>query len=221
MYGLDLMMAGLLTLASSQPAIECVADSKAKVSVVPSRSDVTYDFSKDRAAMQEMHVDTISPYGKDRETHLNGAMSGSIQIESSVNYLGDVYTSGQVCVYIDQIGVKIHFDPTIYIVSEYPEGTCEHEAVLEHEKKHLKINQIVINKYTDRIAKTLSYALNKYGWTFGPVPEDNTQALYQRLNDYYVGIVKSEEQRMYEELTRLNQDLDSLEEYERVGNACR
>lgn len=214
-------MAGVLSMASVQQPIECIPDKKARVSVVPSKSQLKYDFTKNRAEMEDMHIDTISPYGADQETHLNGAMSGSIQMESNVNYIGDLYTNGQVCIYIDKIEVKIHFDPTIFIVSEYPQGTCEHNAVLEHEKKHLKINQLVINKYTERLAKTLSLALNKYGWSFGPIPEVNKQALYDRLNKYYVGIVQAEEKRMYEELTRLNQDLDNLEEYERVANACR
>ena len=122
---------------------------------------------------------------------------------------------------MNKIDVKIYFSPKIYIVKEYTKGSCEHDAVLEHEKKHLKITQLVLNKYTERISKTLALAVNKYGTTYGPVPVEQTKDTYEHLKNYYAGIVRDEEQRMYDELQELHQQLDSKEEYDRVAKMCR
>ncbi|MEM6780234.1 MAG: hypothetical protein AAF569_00050 [Pseudomonadota bacterium] len=226
MFGLELVMASWLTMASWQDDIKCEPQRKPRVTVLPSKSPLKFNFQKSRDELQQLEIDTISPYGPGVETHLNGAMSGAIQLETKVSYLSNTYShpnypgEEQSCIFVDQIQVNIHFDPTIYIVREYPKGTCEHEAVMEHEKKHLKVNQIVINKYTERISKTLSYAMNKYGTSYGPFFVAETPGVYERLKEYYVGIVKDEEKRMYAELLKLNQDIDTIEEYERVRNAC-
>lgn len=213
-------MTGWLTMANAQPSVECQQPSKPRVSVNPEVKDLKYDFSKSRPELDTMEIDTISPYGPNEETHVNGAMSGSVQFETLISYSSTTYGDTLACVNVDKVAVKIHFDPVIYIVKEYPKGTCEHEAVLEHEKKHLKINQLVINKYTERISKTLALALNKYGSVYGPVAVDKVPGLYDHLKDYYTGIVQDEQNRMYVELNELNQQLDSLEEYERVQKAC-
>lgn len=227
--GLELIMAGWLQLASAdtvsqaakQSALVCEPNKRTpSVQVKPTSGRLKYDFTKSRSELERMKIDTVSPYGPNTETHLNGAMSGSIQFETLVKYLSYPYENGETCVYVDGVSVKIHFDPAIYVVREYPKGSCNHKAVLEHEKKHLKVNQLVINKYAERISKTLAFVMRKYGNVFGPYPEDKVPEEYERLKKYYVGIVNDEEKSMYDELQKLHQDIDSLEEYERVRTAC-
>src|SRR4029079_10071228 len=45
------------------------------------------------------------------------------------------------CVYLTTIDANFGFRAMdVYVASEYPPGTCEHDAVLDHEKQHVTIN---------------------------------------------------------------------------------
>ena len=57
MFGLDLIVAGWLTLASNE--IVCEPEAKPKLSISPYKSNVKYDFTKSRDDLKEFNIDTI------------------------------------------------------------------------------------------------------------------------------------------------------------------
>lgn len=223
--GRFLIITSLLILGASEVSaaeIKCDAGETPRIVSVPSKSDIKYDFSKTKADLREFDVDTISPYAVGTKTHVGGLMSGEISLENQIAFVHQTYErAGQACLYINEIKVTFHVDPTIYVAKEFKPGTCEHKAVLDHEKKHILVDRMMVNKYNERISKTLTYAINKYGYSFGPFPMEQLEPAQKKMQDYIEGIIREESERMNKERRARQQDVDTLEEYERVSSLCR
>ena len=219
LFGLEGLAAGLLYM--NVAAIECVRQPMPPVRVSPSKSAIRYDNSKSQRDLDRMEIDTVNPYGHGRETHVGGLMSGEIRVEHQVGFVQERYEAlGKACLYYDRVNVTMVINPTIYIASENKPGTCRYNAILEHEKKHVEADRIVVNKYAKRIGEAVSFALNKYGATFGPFDVASIPAVQGKLQTYIDGIVKKEVESMNKERMTMQQAIDSLEEYERVRKLC-
>lgn len=220
LLGLEGVAAGLLYLNAA--AIECKRQPVPPVRIIPSKSAIQYDNTKGQDELDRMEIDTVNPYGKNKDTHVGGLMSGEIRIEHQIGFVQERYEQlGQACLHYDSVTVNIIINPTIYIARENRPGTCRYHAIMEHEKKHVEADRIVVNKYAKRIGDSLAFALNKYGVTFGPFGVDRIAPVQSKLQTYIDGIVKTEVDAMNTERMRLQQSIDSLEEYERVRKLCR
>ncbi len=219
LLGLEGVAAGLLYMSAA--AIDCKKQALPPVRVSPSKSVIQYDNSKSQDELDLMEIDTVNPYGQNKETHVGGLMSGEIRVEHQIGFVQERYEQiNQACLHYDSVTVNMIINPTIYIARENPVGSCSYNAILEHEKKHVEADRIVVNKYAKRIGEALSYALNKYGATFGPFEASRVAAVQTKLQTYIDGIVKAEVDKMNKERMIIQQSIDSLEEYERVRRLC-
>ena len=66
----------------AQQVVECRAKTTPQINVIPKTENVKYDFTKSKAQLNSVDVDTISPYGPNHKTYVSGLMSGAIQIKS-------------------------------------------------------------------------------------------------------------------------------------------
>lgn len=216
-------MAGTLYLAPVTVAhpIECQVKTAPKINVTPSKSRVSYDFSKTKAQLNSFDVDTISPYGPQHKTTVSGLMSGSIQIKQQVSFIYEEYQQlGQACIYLKSVDVKVHIDPTIFVAKEIPRGSCLSNAVLAHERKHVREDQLVVNKYANILGKALVSSVNHRGAAFGPYDIDRVPTIQENIQTSLNKIVKKYNKKMNEERQRRQQAIDSLEEYESIGKRC-
>ena len=223
MLGLELLLAGMLNLTATPvlAEVECRVKTPPRINVLPSKSRVSYDFSKTRAQLNSVDIDTVSPYGPNHKTTVSGLMSGSIQVQNQVSFLYETYDQlGLGCVYLKSIDVKVHIDPTIFIAKELPRGSCLHNAVLAHERKHVREDQLVVNKYANVIGKALESAINHQGAAFGPYDIDRMPVIQKNIQTSLNKIVKKYNQKMNEERQRRQQAIDTLEEYESIGKRC-
>lgn len=221
MFGLDLALAGALHLAAFGD-VTCTLPRPPRISVKPNVRDVRYDLSKSRDQLSQLDIDTVSPYGKGDHIHVNGAMRGEFQIETSYKYITETFRfKNKACVYIDNITVKVNFDPTIYIARHMPKGSCEYNAVLEHEYKHLKVDHAMVNKYVSRIEAALRKDIRNKGAKFGPIDPAELGAFGEGMKSYYSGLVQKQQDVISKERLKLQQSIDSLEEYERVSAQCK
>ncbi len=220
MFGLDLAVIGLLELASIN--IECRVKAEPKVMVQPLRSVVQYDFSKYKAELQTFDIDTVSPYGRDHRAKVGGLMSGEIRVESRVKLMHEKYRhAGKGCIHIDTIDVIVHVHPTIFVAKEFKKGTCEHKAIIEHEKKHVKVDAQIATKYAVLIREQLKAKIDEIGATFGPYNLSNMSKMQKKIQGAFDEVVTSKTDQMTEERRVLQQNIDTAEEYRRVANQCR
>ncbi len=220
MIGLDYIMAGYVTLASGQ--IKCEIKKSPELAVTATDTALKIDNSKSKAELNQFDIDTVSPYGRNAQVHVGGLMSGEIKTSSNVSIMSETYPAlNAACLLVNKITVKIHVDPTIYIAREYKRGSCMYASVLEHEQKHVRTDRILVNKYTGLIAKALDAEFRKTNYAFGPVRAMNVDEEQRRISHVTSRIVKDLSEKMNEERRILQQKIDTLEEYNRVSNACK
>jgi hypothetical protein len=199
----------------------CPSKPAGKVNIIWSSDAVKYDFSKSQSQMNRMETDTENPYDRSIKTHVGGLMSGGISIKSEINVATITYPRSRVsCQWIDKMDVRIAIDPTIFIAREHGKGSCKHNAILQHEMKHVYVDRTVVKKYAPAIKRHLEQSIRKVG-IVGPKAERRAPHFQQKIIDYMDGQLKAVTSKMYEERRIKQQGIDTLEEYERVSNLCR
>jgi hypothetical protein len=207
---------------NAQARLSCEAKSKSRVNVTPVQSNIVYDFSKSKAQLNRMDVDTISPYGPQHKTNVSGLMSGSIQLKSNVAFMHETYKYlGRGCVYLKGVDVEIHLEPTIFIANDYKRGGCMYNAILAHEFKHVREDQLIINKYTNLIGQALEKAVARQGNSFGPMRLSYMPEIQLQVKNAIEHAVLRVNDRMNKERQKRQQAIDTIEEYDAVGRRCK
>ncbi len=224
MFGLVIIMAGLLTMAPTpvSAAIECHAKIPPRINVRPTKGRIKYDFTKNKAALNSVDVDTISPYGPRHKTTVSGLMSGSIQLKNNLSFIHETHPYlNKGCLFLKDVNVQIKVDPTIFIASEYPKGGCMHTAILAHEFKHIEADQLIVNKYINLIGKELERVVDVRGSTHGPMKKVRMDEVQEDLRQALNNVVIKMNDRMNRERRKRQQDIDNIEEYEHIGVRCK
>ena len=210
-----------MAFGQKRGAVECKPKIAPQVRVVPYKSNVRYDFSKSKAELNSFNVDTISPYGPRHKTTVSGLMSGAIKVEHRVSFVHETYDQvGQGCLYLKSVDVKVKIDPTIYIAREHKQGSCMHTAVLVHERKHVREDQLIVNKYTSILEKRMEAAVEAQGYAFGPYETARMPFVQENIQNALHRIVQHYNDEMNEERRERQQAIDNIEEYESIGARC-
>lgn len=231
MFGLEILTAAMLHMPVNidqnelfKPVaaqIECNIKTPPKINVKPTKSRVRYDFTKSKAQLNSVDIDTVSPYGPNHKTVVSGLMSGSIQVKHQVSFMHETYDQlGKGCLYLKSVDVSVHIDPTVYIASEHPPGTCMHSSVLTHERKHVREDQLIVNKYANYIGRALADVVNSQSGAFGPYEKERLPYVQQNVQNSITKVVKKFNDQMNQERQRRQQAIDNIEEYESIGAKC-
>lgn len=212
------MVGGLLELAA---ATGCGKQPMPNILSVPQVAVATLDYSKGRDDLKSFNIDTVSPYGPGHHAKIGGLMSGEIRVESRVRFMQEKYPArGAGCVHIDTIDIIVHVNPTIYVAREYAKGTCQHNAILDHEKQHVKTDVAIASKYAASLKKLLAAQLRNAGYSYGPYPIETLSAAQERIQNQLQALIQRSNDDMTRERKEEQQKLDSLEEYNRVSAQC-
>jgi len=218
--GLEQAFAAYLYLAGG-PKIQCQLKKAPEITVSATDTNVRYDHSKTQAQLGNFDIDTVSPYGPNVQTHVGGLMSGEVSISQQMRFMQETYPAiNTACLYVDQINVRIHIKPVVYIAREYPKTGCMYKAIMEHEKKHVKVDRYIVNKYSTILVKALDAQLKKTNAAHGPITINDIDSYQEKLNQIFNQTVSYYSKQMSNERRVLQQQVDSLEEYERVRNQC-
>ncbi|MEM9469679.1 MAG: hypothetical protein AAF988_05910 [Pseudomonadota bacterium] len=230
MFGLEIAAVGLLHLASSErkttadfikSQVECRAKVPPKVRIKPTKAKIQYDFTKSKEDLKNFDIDTVSPYGPGHETHVGGLMRGEIQMKKETSFLQETYAHlGYGCFYVGEIDVGIHMEPTIFVANEHKKGTCKHRVILEHEKKHVREDQLIVNKYAGLVGKEIKSFLKAEGYSYGPFKISELEKWQKDMQEALGALVIAQNDAMNKERRKRQQAIDSLEEYERISKAC-
>ena len=200
--------------------ITCPAKPAGKVNIIWGSEPIQYDFSKSQSQMDRIDNDTVNPYDRDTKTHVGGLMQGGIAIKSQVQVATLTYPrSKQICQWLDKMDVNININPKILIASDHKKGSCRHNAILNHEMKHIFVDREIVRKYVPLIKRELEQAAIKVG-IVGPKDARNAKLFQDKITDYMDGRLKIITTKMYSERSQNQQGIDSLVEYNRVSAEC-
>lgn len=212
-----------MILAASAPVSPCQMPRPTNIQIIPKTGKVALNTSYTRDQMQGTKINTINPYGFDKKTHTNGYMSGELKSYSSVKLDYTIAKNGGVCLFYDQIKVTFEINPTIVIAKELADDLdkCLYRAVYEHEMKHVTTDRRVINKSANAIGQALMNGLSSRGFMVGPIAQEDAEAVAERMKETAAQLIDFEYKKLEIDRQEQQQAVDSLEEYERVGNLCQ
>ncbi len=200
---------------------KCEPDEKTKININPRTSDVEYDYTRDLKDIQKTKTDTVDPYGIHSNSITQGFMEGQISMKRAVDLDYKLVNKGKdVCMWYKSIDIDVHIIPKIVIAKEIKRNKCMYKAVLEHEKKHVHVDRMVVNEASKTIGLGLYELLTTKGFAFGPVPREKAQIYANAM----VKLIMDTTQKRYEDMTKVRSErqgaVDSLEEYQRVSALC-
>lgn len=221
--GLDYILAGYVQLASAQNIV-CKPIRAPEITVTASSTKMETDHSRSRAELSTPIPGVRrgqSPYGEGVETITEGLMLGSVKMPGNYSFITQKSSNGQGCIHIDKVNVRIEINPKIYIAREYVPGSCEYNAVMEHEKKHVAVERFIVDKYIRIIGDVLKKNIDARGYVFGPFPAQHMEIAQADLGKFLTAAVEPYSKRMQAERERLQSEVDTLQEYERVARVQR
>ena len=212
------LAAGLLYMAAD--VVKCNVPDAPEIYVKPQAYATQYNHRYSVEDLTNRGTDTISPYPRHAITKTGGITESEIEFRTNMQFQYQSYpTLGVGCIYFDRIDVTIQLDPTIYIAKDFAKHTCDYKEVLTHEKKHVTVDKEVLNKYARKIGEALRLSVNNAPGR-GPYPIGRLEEIQTDMQAYIASVIKTQQSLMEEERFRRQQDVDSLEEYERIRRAC-
>ncbi len=200
----------------------CIPEKPPRLKMTPETDRINFIYSESSDTLSHFDIDTISPYtGQQVKTRVGGLSEGTIEdsIRIQLGYVAN-YTDETACLSYSQIEVLMRIKPTVYIAKEHQPGTCMHEAIKEHELKHVRVDREIVNEYLEVIGGALRENLKDKGYIVGPMPIKKTSAMKQAMQNRVTSVIKPYVIAMQQERLSRQQQIDTLEEYERVSTAC-
>ncbi len=198
----------------------CQARSVPKVNVVSDTDRINWVFDHSEKLLNRADIDTVNPYGDNVITDVGGLMQGGIKMAETMqfNSLTNPRTH-ESCMFYNSVNVSFHIFPTIYIASEHPPGTCMHNAIKQHELKHINTDREIVNKYSLLVGQAIKAEITRQN-IYGPFPTSNMSAIQQQMKTHMEQILVGYSNAMDAERRKRQQQIDSLPEYERVNHLC-
>lgn len=129
--------------------------------------------------------------------------------------------TGRSCVWLTKLTVDLTpAKAEVFVPREYPDGTCEHDEVLRHERDHEVAHRDALDEFSRRLAAAFAAAdwLPVEGAALEVKDEADADA---RLDAAFERIFAPERARFLEDLTRRNAVLDIPENYRWVTARCK
>ena len=164
------------------------------------------------------------PRGYDSSHTNSHGLQGLAYMEAGfeVSFVFEHISSGQnpVCVRIRSMEIRAgHEAPLVWLRPELVTGSCEYKVTLEHELEHVNYFQDHLRRFRTSILHELPVLVRYRGYS--PVNEAGTGMAEKRLEANTMKIINVLYNRSMAISDRLDEALDSPEEYRRLSNLCR
>jgi hypothetical protein len=124
---------------------------------------------------------------------------------------------GGVCVYLERVHAKVGYrSMDVYVASEYPPGTCENRAIVDHENQHIAINLEALAEFAPKIRAELERIVAAEKPVRTTDGKRGTRQLVNRVSDRMSGALD----RFHSALRERNARIDSASNYAAIGGLC-
>ena len=187
----------------SCPAMPSNIDIKFKILDAP----IGYDFSHSTDEIRSLAASLGNPVANQPGYYLRGLTvaqyTWQVDVSSKV-----AQVPGGYCSYPSQAVLTIGYsgNMTIYVQSEYPEGTCQHAAILAHEHNHVLINRETLVQYLPHFKEAIQATMSSPSF---PVFFSTQDAGPQFISKSVETAIKTEDTAFQNERQSMHNQLDS------------
>lgn len=177
------------------------------------------DLTRSSADLQHFKIDTVNPYGPGVESTVGGLTNSAIEVGQKIA-VGGARLGASHCLWFERVDVTVVLKPTIFVAREYPQGSCRFKAIWDHELKHVAVDKALLDKYRGVYDRSIRDAVRAHV-VEGPFINQTDRAVQDIMINRLQVLGQNITARMKSERDRLQQQIDTLAEYERVGKLCR
>jgi hypothetical protein len=172
------------------------------------------------AELQQLKTESSSPDYHGEFSLVQGVKDAAFQFSYAMNFSNTSWPLlGKSCVRPSALTITLTYAPLIYLNSEIPEGSCDHNVTLEHELRHVKVDVETLQEFIPGMKKTAAATLALLRST-EPVAAKDVEAAQQTFTDALTKTIDASTARLQEIRTLRQQAVDSREEYQRLSTAC-
>ena len=148
----------------------------------------------------------------------NGLAAAQLRSEGDTFMSIQEMSDGSWCGYLEAARFDIGYDDPmrVYVTSQYPQGTCPYEAIVQHELQHVDIYRSVLSSHLDDADRRIAAIVFGNGPVRGETKDDvaaGIDALVERAVSEVVDEIAAESRQR-------NGVLDTVDNYMRVQSAC-
>jgi hypothetical protein len=209
-----LALAGIAAACRAQASACPPLGDEAKIELRLNDGEIRYDYGRDRKFLAGMMAsdDALASAG----VHVPIGLTRS-RLEFRVKAEArPLRAGGQVCAYPSSAVVEIGYAVfEVFVERKYWKGTCEHDAILDHEMEHVAIDRRVLNNNRYLLEARLAEAKKH------PVPGAATmEDAAQRYIEHLRRVLAPTLQLIEQQRRQRHRILDSSESYGRTHARC-
>ena len=151
---LAVFIAAACIAASAQGA--AAADCRAPEDTASFKINVDIDVGQPKIYnhLSKAQLSGSSTHGRRRQ--ILGTMQGNVDLRWFINYKVEPYQDVS-CFWVASANVELSYHQLdVNIAAEYEPGSCQYEAILDHEREHVQIAQIILQPYAQQIRAALT-----------------------------------------------------------------
>ena len=198
---------------------KCPAATVPTIEFVLNKQPIQLDFRRGINQLGSVEIDSPTVYKPD-ESHVGGLTATDMSVSNSVEYeFLESQWNKSVCLRINKIALTLDMSQTVFVATDFPQGTCAHNAILEHEQKHVAVDDTVVAEFQAVYASELNRYVQNIGF-IGPVQSSIAEQTKQKLLKEVTAITDGVTQKMFAEWRERQKAVDTKQEYERVSALC-
>ncbi|MFZ5791603.1 MAG: hypothetical protein ACOY3L_12995 [Pseudomonadota bacterium] len=184
------------------------------VKVTTEKAPVAYDSSKDIAQLSRMPKSSRRADLK-AYTHTLGVTYPTFDSHAQFRVVAaEDEDEGGWCATVQTADIRVFLQQTVFLARELKAGSCEHDLVLEHENKHVAVNETALDQVDFALKDAIRRA--RLPVSKGSSPQAAQKAAFDAMNRVIATAIKD-----FADKVRAEQDeIDAPREYDRLSHAC-
>lgn len=141
---------------------------------------ITYDFRRSEAEIGMLAQVGGARHASHPGTVVRGLTTSEFTIQPSIR-TRHMTVRGGVCAHPVSMTLRLGYSSLAVLVqSEYPPGTCQHQAILDHEHMHVRVLREALARHLPAISQAARSGLQE-AWTRLPAPDQASGQAYVTL----------------------------------------
>jgi hypothetical protein len=172
-------------------------------------------FSRERTSrdLQQIRGET------GRTGHVGGLTRNEVSRDITMATVEKERMLGGTCVWPARVVIKVELRPTVWVASEYVDGSCRYNIAYVHELTHVKIARDTLAEFMPGIEQLARAAVASLG-VQGPLPAGGAKAAQEAMLATVNGAVTEALDRVNMVLEQRQGVIDTPEAYEAQSRAC-
>jgi len=191
-----------------------------RIHIYATENRLLIDNTKNRQQLNSLSKTSLSPiYGREFPV-VNGLTSSKIDISADTSFaIASNPILKKSCITAQEVSVNLVYSPTVYIYRNYRPNSCIYNEVMKHELQHVQVDRNALSAFKEYIKKATEYAIET---TKEAKPFNSTllESKKIHISKSISTAVKFATNKMQEQLTSRQRQIDTREEYQRLSEVC-